>query len=144
MTMPPVPSDQPLSDQEYVALATFRTALRQFLAFSERAARDHDLTPAQHQLLLTVRAAEASGDAPTMSTIAEHLQLRLHSVGELVTRAVDNGLVTRDEDPDDRRRVRVATTVRGRERLETLSVLHRRELRRFRSEMFRLLEPIET
>lgn len=136
--------DEPrLTDGEYRSLARFRAALRQFLAFSESAARAHHLTPAQHQLLLAVRGAELTDGPPSVSTIAEHLQIRLHSAGELVDRAVDNDLVERLADPHDGRRILVASTVSGRDRLEQLSVLHRQELRRFRSEMNRLLDPIE-
>jgi DNA-binding MarR family transcriptional regulator len=137
------PGERPLTDPEYASLADFRNALRSFLSFSEGAARDHGLTAAQHQLLLVVRGAEARRVSLTMSDLAEQLQLRLHSAGELVARAVDNGLLVREPDPGDRRRVLVATSPEGRRRLEALSVLHRRELRRFRQEMYRLLEPIE-
>lgn len=137
-------SEQPLTDTEYRSLAHFRFALRTFLAFSEAAARDHDLTPAQHQLLLAVRGAEAGAGPPSISVIADQLQVRLHSAGELVSRAVDNGVLERRVDPDDARRTLVATTALGRERLEELSLLHRRELRRFRTEMNRLLESIDS
>jgi len=136
-------SERPLTDAEYVSLARFRFALRSFLAFSEAAARDHDLTPAQHQLLLAVRGAEAGAGPPSISVIAEQLQVRLHSAGELVARAVDNGVLQRHVDPGDARRTLVGTTALGRERLEDLSVLHRRELRRFRTEMNRLLGSID-
>ena len=44
-----------LSDREYQALARFRHALRVFLHFSEQAARDAGVAPAQHQLLLAIR-----------------------------------------------------------------------------------------
>lgn len=57
-------AEHPLTDAEYRSLADFRFALRRFLAFSEDAARAQGLTPAQHQLLLAVRGAEAGGSAP--------------------------------------------------------------------------------
>lgn len=136
-------SEAPLNDAEYRALATFRHALRSFLAFSEDAARDHDLTPAQHQLLLAVRGAEVGSSPPSVSALADQLQLRVHSTGELVARAVDNGLVERLADPADGRRTLVGTTADGRAHLESLSVLHRRELRRFRTEMNQLLASID-
>jgi DNA-binding MarR family transcriptional regulator len=136
-------AERPLTDDEYRSLAEFRSALRRFLAFSEEAARAQGITPAHHQLLLTVRGAEAAGAAPSLTDVAEHLQVRLHSAGELVNRAIDHGLVERLVDPDDARRTLVATTADGREHLERLSKLHRRELRRFRTEMNQLLEPID-
>lgn len=143
-TVPDMPTaEQPLTDDEYLSLARFREALREFLAFSEDAARAHGITPAHHQLLLMVRGAEASGGRPSLTDVADRLHIRLHSAGELVGRAVDHGLVERLVDPDDGRRILVATTAAGRAQLEQLSVLHRRELRRFRTEMNQLLHTIE-
>jgi DNA-binding MarR family transcriptional regulator len=132
-----------LSDEEYRSLAQFRRALRRFLAFSEDAARRQGLTPSQHQLLLTVRGAEATGSPPSLTEISEQLHIRLHSAGELVGRAVEHGLVDRHPDPDDARRVLVTTTVGGRAHLEELSQLHRRELRRFRSELVEILSVLD-
>ncbi|MAT04006.1 MAG: MarR family transcriptional regulator [Acidimicrobiaceae bacterium] len=135
-------AEHPLTDDEYRSLAEFRYALRRFLAFSEDAARQRGLTPSQHQLLLTVRGAEATGLAPSLSDIAEQLHIRLHSAGELVGRAAEHGLVERRADPSDARRVLVTTTAAGRSLLEELSRLHRRELRRFRTEMNQILGTI--
>ena len=143
-TVPGMPTDErPLTDDEYRSLARFRHALREFLAFSEDAARAQGITPAQHQLLLMVRGAEASGDRPSLTDVADNLHIRLHSAGELVGRAADHGLIERLVDPDDGRRTLVSTTPAGREQLEQLSVLHRRELRRFRTEMTQLLHTID-
>ncbi|MAT06576.1 MAG: MarR family transcriptional regulator [Acidimicrobiaceae bacterium] len=134
---------RPLPDDEYRSLAQFRYALRRFLAFSEDAARRQGLTPSQHQLLLTVRGAEATGSTPSLTDIAKQLQVRLHSAGELVGRAVEYGLIERRPDPNDARRVLVTTTDEGRAHLEELSQLHRRELRRFRTEMNQVLSTID-
>jgi DNA-binding MarR family transcriptional regulator len=131
-----------LTDGEYRSLAEFRHALRRFLAFSERAAREHGLTPSQHQLLLATRGHPGSAD-PSTSDLAEVLQLKLHSVGELADRAAENGLVVRRPDPTDRRRSLVSLTDDGLAHLEQLSVLHRRELRRFRIELAAILDELE-
>ena len=139
-------SDRPLSDADYRSLAEFRHALRRFLAFSERAAREHGLTPSQHQLLLAIRGHPVTGDptsGPSLSDLAEVLQLRLHSVGELADRAVENGLVERRTDPDDGRRSLLSLTDEGRGQLDALSVLHRRELRRFRVELAAILDELD-
>ena len=135
-------AERPLTDDEYRSLAQFRYALRRFLAFSEDAARQQGLTPSQHQLLLTVRGAETTGSAPSLTEVADQLHIRLHSAGELVGRAAEHGLVERHTDPDDARRVLVTTTIEGRSHLEKLSQLHRRELRRFRTEMNQVLSTI--
>ena len=133
--------DSPLTDSEYRSLAEFRHALRRFLAFSEQAARSHGLTPAQHQLMLAIRGHEGPSD-PAVSDLAEVLQLKLHSTGELVDRAVANGLVTRRVDPADGRRSLLSLTEDGRARLDELSVIHRRELRRYRRELHALLDEL--
>lgn len=135
-------ADRPLTDADYVALARFRHALRTFIRFSEQAARDAGLTPSQHQLLLAIRGYAGGGD-PTLSAVAEMLQLKLHSVVELADRAEANGLIKRHDDPSDRRRAMVQLTPKGQEHLSELSVLHRDELRRFRHEMGALLTELD-
>jgi DNA-binding MarR family transcriptional regulator len=130
-----------LSTAEYQALARFRYALRVFLRFSEEAARASGLTPNQHQLLLAVRGFP--GEAPpTISDLAEWLQLRHNSTVELVDRAVDVGLLSRQTDPHDRRRQRLELTSRGAGLLRSLSAAHRRELRQFHSELAELLHEL--
>lgn len=131
-----------LPEQDYRRLAAFRHALRQFLRFSEQAARAEGLTPNQHQLLLAVRGWPHP-TAPTISQVAEQLQLEVHSTGELVRRARAAGLVTVQADPDDHRRQQVALTDLGHAKLRSLSVLHRDELRRFRTHLAELLEMLD-
>jgi DNA-binding MarR family transcriptional regulator len=131
-------SDPPLRDADYRALAAFRYALRQFLRFSENAARAAGLTPAQHQLLLAVRGFDGP-NAPTVADVAERLQLRHHSAGELVKRAVALGLLRQTIDARDARVRRLELTARGGRTLEALTRLHRRELARFRTELSPLL-----
>ena len=130
------------SDQEYRALAQFRAGLRRFLHFSEEAARGAGTTPAQHQLLLAVRGFRGPG-APVVGDLAAALQLRHHSAVELLDRAERAGLVVRTPDPDDLRRQHVALTPAGRRLLERLSVVHRDELRRFRTQMVDLLAALD-
>jgi DNA-binding MarR family transcriptional regulator len=127
-----------LSDREYQALARFRYALRVFVRFSEDAARAAGLTPAHHQLLLAIRGFVGDGP-PSTSDLAELLQLRLHSVVELIGRAESAGLVTRTADPLDARRQQFALSPAGTEVLAELSAVHRDELRRFRAEMHDVL-----
>ena len=131
-----------LSERDYRALARFRYALRVFLRFSEQAARHAGLAPNQHQLLLAIRGWDGPDSGPTIGDIAQHLQLQHHSVVELVNRAVMADLVTRQPDPDDRRRQRLALTDRGARQIATLSAAHRDELRRFRQEMTNILEEL--
>jgi len=131
----------PLSLAEYQALARFRHALRVFLRFSEDAAKRAGLTPAQHQLLLAVKG-HLGPSAPSASTVAEVLQLRLHSAVELIDRAEAAGLVVRRVDHADGRRQLLSLTRLGETRLAALSRLHRDELRRF-GEMMEVLKELE-
>jgi DNA-binding MarR family transcriptional regulator len=130
-----------LSDAEYRVLARFRFALRVFLRFSEDAARQAGVTPNRHQLLLAIRGFP-TGD-PSVTDLAEWLQLKHHSTVELVDRAADAGLISRQPDPDDRRLQRLVLTARGAEVLASLSDAHREELRRFRGEMSDLLDELD-
>jgi DNA-binding MarR family transcriptional regulator len=126
-----------VTDAEYRVLARFRFALRVFLRFSEDAARTAGLTPNQHQLILAVRGFPSG--SPTISDLAEWLQLRHNSTVELVQRAVDAGLLERHADEVDRRRQRLALTPAGEALLASLSEAHGEELRRFREEMAEVL-----
>lgn len=137
--MSSVEKADPLTDAEYRVLSRFRAALRVFLRFSEDAARQAGVTPNQHQLLLAIRG---STGAPTISDVAESLQLRHHSTVELIDRAVEAGLVARETDPNDRRCQRLTLTRRGAHVLSSLSATHREELRRFREEMAEVLREL--
>lgn len=131
-----------LTDRDYRALARFRYAMRVFQRFSEQAARDVGTTPAQHQLLLAIRGHAGDG-SPVVGDLAEALQLRHHSVVELIDRADAAGLVHRMPDPEDQRRQHVQLTDAGTKLLERLSMVHRDELRRFRSQMNEVLRELD-
>jgi DNA-binding MarR family transcriptional regulator len=132
---------RPLSDNDYRALAQFRHALRVFLRFSEEAARAEGLTPAQHQLLLAIRG-HPDHPRPSITDLAEALQLRNNSVVGLVDRADAAGVTASHPDPADARRRLVSLTDAGHAVLERLSDRHRRELRSFRDEMARVLDEL--
>jgi DNA-binding MarR family transcriptional regulator len=118
-----------LSDADYEDLLALRSGLRRFLRWSEQQAEAAGLTPAQHQLLLSVRG---HGDrrGPTIGEVADYLLLRHHSAVGLVDRAEEAGLVTRTRDHEDQRVVRLQLTAEGEERLEALSAAHMEELHR--------------
>ena len=128
----------PLRDDEYAALAGFRSALRQFLAFSETAARSLGLGPRQYQALLAIRAWPAGG-RPTVGDLAGQLAIRHHSAVGLVDRLVSLRLLDREADRHDRRRVYLRLTRRGRQRLEKLAAVHRAQLGQLRPQLAALL-----
>jgi DNA-binding MarR family transcriptional regulator len=126
---PPQEALEPLTKEDFEALARFRFGIRSYLRFSEETVRRHGLTPQQYQLMLALKGFPGR-DWAVVRELADRLQLRHHSVVELVNRAQRQGLVDRTRDPDDARAVRVVLTGAGERLLGRLSALHRDELRR--------------
>ncbi len=116
-----------LSQRDFANLARFRYAIRTLLRATEEAAREAGLTPNQHQLLLGIAGFRSESEV-TISDLADFLQLRHHSVVELIDRVEDAGFVRRDHNPADRRQVFITLTVEGTKKLKELAPIHRREL----------------
>jgi len=135
--------EKPIRATDYRRLAEFRHALRRFLAFSEAAARQAGITPQQHQALLAIKGAPKP-EAVTVGYLAGQLLLQPNSAAELVDRMVNCGLLTRQEAPDDRRRVVLTFTPSADKALHALSAAHIRELRQSAGVLgglFELLKP---
>lgn len=120
--------EKPIGAADYRRLAEFRHALRRFLAFSEAAARQAGITPQQHQALLAIKGTPDL-DGVTVGYLAGQLLLQPNSAVELVDRMVNCGLLTREEAPDDRRRVILTLTPSAEKALHALSAAHIHELR---------------
>ncbi|HVB61529.1 MAG TPA: helix-turn-helix domain-containing protein [Ktedonobacteraceae bacterium] len=134
-------SDNDISLADFRALAEFRYQLRRFTRFSEQAVRAVGLEPQQHQLLLAVKGLP-EGMIATIGTLADRLQIEHHSAVELINRLADKGLVERQRDDADMRRVLVRLTASGEALLHKLSVYHRAELRSTGSALVRSLEEL--
>ena len=130
-----------ITKAEYVALAAFRYALRQFLHYSEEAAVAAGLTPQQHQALLALKGFPGR-DEITIGELAERMQIRHHSAVELVDRLAAEGLVRRESSRIDRRAVQVSLTRKGLGFLERLSTAHKDELRRIAPSLRRILDQL--
>ncbi|HEV2426515.1 MAG TPA: MarR family transcriptional regulator [Terriglobia bacterium] len=132
------PNGGPTRDRPDAALiqrlARFRYHLRQFLRFSEKAARAAGVTPQQHQLLLGVAGHTGRGWA-NIGELAEFLQERHNAVVGLVDRAARSGLVRKEPGESDRRFVCVHLTRRGTAMLVGLSQEHREEAGRLASRL---------
>lgn len=131
-----------IRDSDYKALAAFRHALRQFLAFSEAAAHEAGLTPQQHQALLAIKG-HPSGGPVSISDLAAQLLIRHNSAVELVKRLVGSGLVEKTPSPDDRRQVILVLTDKAETVLDLLSASHLTELRRSGAPMMEIAALIE-
>jgi DNA-binding MarR family transcriptional regulator len=118
------------TELDYSRLARFRYALRRFLRFSETAARNASVSPAQYQLLLFVRAFP--GGWPTVADMAERLQVQHQSAVGLIDRCAGAGLIRRQRDAQDRRQVRLRLTAAGSRLLARLVLEHYRGLAELR------------
>lgn len=121
-----------MADAEAAASA-FMTSSRALLGMSLRsvAAAPVPLTVPQHRLLVLV-----SSDGPRrVGTLADELGINQSNASRLVARLVEQGLVQRVEDPQDRRVSLIEATVEGRRVLDTVSELRLHELRAIVAEM---------
>jgi DNA-binding MarR family transcriptional regulator len=131
-----------LTKANYEALAEFRSELRRFLAFSETAAMTMGVTPQQHQLMLAIKGAPGK-DFLGIGEIAERLLVRHHTIVELVDRLSDAGLVVRNPDPTDKRKIQVSLTKSGNATIDKLSSIHVEELKSIRPTLRKLLKAFE-
>jgi DNA-binding MarR family transcriptional regulator len=134
-----LPEDPGLSLSDYRRLADFRYAIRQFLHFSEEAARLNGFEPQQHQLLLAVKGLP-EGVRPTITALSSRLCQKHHSTVELINRMVDRGFVVRRHGGEDRREALIDLTPRGEEALRKLSILHFQELQKQESALSETLQ----
>jgi DNA-binding MarR family transcriptional regulator len=137
------PKQSKLSKADYQMLAEFRGHLRQFLRFSENAARLAGISPQQHQALLAVKGFSGRHGIH-IGELAERLQIRHHSAVGMVDRLAKHGYVRRRTDPRDRRRVEVMLARKGDLVLESLAASHRQQLRQVAPRLDRLLKQIVT
>lgn len=133
------PTNPSLTKGDYEALAEFRYALRKFLGFSEEAATKHGVTPQQYQALLAIEGFPGRSWV-SIGELAEQMRVAHHSAVGLVDRMETLRLVKRTSAEEDRRRVRVTLSPKGRKLLEKLYVVHRDELRSSGSHLAALLQ----
>lgn len=113
---------------EFRALAEFRYRIRIYLNGSEEAARNAGLEPQQYMLMLAIRGLPPDRE-PSIRELAERLQLRHHSVVELVDRLESRQFLRRERSRDDRRQVILHMTPKGDKILNRLARQRISELR---------------
>lgn len=119
---------RPLSEPEYLALAEFRYQLRRFLRNMEETSRMLGANPQQYQLVLAIKGLPKDM-APTISHLAERMQLNHNSMVELVDRCEEHNLLRRTRSATDRRQVTLSILPEGEALLRKLGVSARQELR---------------
>jgi DNA-binding MarR family transcriptional regulator len=118
---------RPLSEPEYLALGEFRYQLRRFLRHMEESSRLLGANPQQYQLILAVKGLPKDV-VPTISQLAERMQLNHNSMVELVDRCEENHLLRRSRSSTDRRQVTLSITPDGESLLKQLGMAARQEL----------------
>jgi DNA-binding MarR family transcriptional regulator len=117
-----------LQESEYVSLAEFRYQLRRFLRHMEEEVRGFGVNPQQYQLVLGVKGLPKD-QVPTISRLAERMQLNHNSMVELVDRCEERSLLRRVRAEADRRQVTLSITTDGEALLRKLGSAARLELR---------------
>ena len=121
-------------EEQYQAQAAFRCALRTFERFAETQVRQEGVTPQQHLVLVVVRG-HRSFPRVSLNELSDSLKLSQSATSLLVERCVQRGLVEREEDPEDRRRVAIWLTDRGQEVLDRVMAENRRRLASLRQDL---------
>jgi DNA-binding MarR family transcriptional regulator len=121
-------SSRPLTEAEYMALAEFRFQLRRFVRRMEEEVRHFQVNPQQYQLVLAIKGLPKN-EIPSISCLAERMQLNHNSMVELVDRCEERGLVRRVRSGTDRRQVTLSITSDGESLLKKLGSAARNELR---------------
>lgn len=116
------------------ALASFRLALRQFLATADVELERHGLGPRRYQAMLAIQAHRT--DTPiSVGELAGLLLIRHNTAAELVKRLDQAGLVRKWYDTADRRRVLLALTGDGQSKLGEIATAQLQRLHGSRAAM---------
>lgn len=123
----------PLEARQYRALASFRSAIRRFLAFSEAATRATGVTAQQYQAMLAIKAHP--DEIISVGGLANELLLKHNGAVQQVDRLVAADLVRRVPADYDRRVVLLRLTSKGEDKITQLAATHFRELGRRHAEL---------
>lgn len=111
--------------------AAFRRFLHNFLAFSGRVETIRNafgkllgLSGLRYSILISIFHLQEARGVP-VGVVAEHLHLGLATVTVETAKLVERGLVTKENDPEDRRRVLLRLTPQGERLLEGLAPIQR-------------------
>src|ERR1700722_1746007 len=111
---------QELNIAQLQRLAEFRFQLRRFLHVSQAAVERVGLHHQQYQMLQCV-CGMPEGILPTIANVASRMLLKHNSTVELVDRTIEQGLLRREGDEADHRRILLRVTPQGEHILATLA-----------------------
>ena len=119
-------NNKPIED---LVLIELRRIIRATQLNSKALARESGMTPSQ---LVALQLVDAQGEV-TASQIAEAMHLSQPTVTTLLDRLEEREWIARGRRDDDRRRVRISLTAKGKQQLSsTPTSLHEQFLARFR------------
>jgi len=110
----------------FEGLAGLRLAMRRFLAFSEGALADAQVTSNQYQALLIIKTS--AGEGVRVRELADQMLMQPHGAVQLVDRLSAAGLAERIPSDRDKRSVLVRLTTKGSSVLDALAAHHLRNL----------------
>jgi DNA-binding MarR family transcriptional regulator len=96
-----------------------------------RVIEESGLSMTQCKALLELGGIGQDGEPLQVSDLAEHFRVSVPSMSRAVDALVKKKLVTRVEDPDDRRVRRVAITARGKQLVDTILLVRQAGLQAF-------------
>ena len=132
-------ADPEPTDAEYELLASFRYAIRRFLAAVDQNAQSAGVTAQQHQALLSIRGGYPGRQTISIGELAHHLLIKNHSALELAERLRAAALIKCSRCSEDRRKVMLSITPRGEATLRRLAAGSLRELALISDELSRLV-----
>jgi DNA-binding MarR family transcriptional regulator len=125
----------------YTALAAFHTQLQRLVDATDHRTRQAGLQRTKLRMLLAIRRQPAAGSA-TIGVLAEALDIDRNAVVEIVDELVRQGFVTRQRDPQDRRRFLIALTPTGEQWIAPVIEGELRELAAAGPELLRALRAV--
>ena len=138
-TVMPEIASQPPVPEDYMVIAAWRSALREFMASSKAILHRYGVTSMQYQTLLAIRISDEP-EGMSMNALAAYLGIRHNSAVGLINRLEGSGLVRRERSERDRRVAHLRLTPEGETCLKELVEAHRQELLNIRSEMRRIFK----
>jgi DNA-binding MarR family transcriptional regulator len=109
-----LPPDDPIAQD---ILRRIRQLVRGISIHSKLLQRTHGLTVPQVVCLRAIEKLEKRGMGSTVAEVSEAVQLSPTTVSRIIERMTSSGLVARERNVDDRRKVCISLTKVGRERL---------------------------
>jgi DNA-binding MarR family transcriptional regulator len=126
----------------YSALAAFHTQLQRLVDSTEQRTREAGLQRTKLRMLLAIRRQPAAAGSATIGVLAKTLDIDRNVVVEIVDELVRQGFVTRQRDPQDRRRFLIALTAAGDEWIAPIIEGELRELATAGPELLRTLRAV--